>query len=186
MAAAYDGRWEIGIGDPTATGWITVLAYGAATVFCYLCQRRSEPGPNRRFWFWMALTMALLGINKQLDLQTWLTQTGRDWALEQGWYERRRLVQVLFVGWLALLGLVAHVRLVAWLKVLDAYARLASAGLFLLGVFVMVRAVSFHHIDQLLRLRLDNVSMNVLLELSGICVVAWAAVARWRSLRSKR
>lgn len=186
MAATYTGRWELGIGDPTAIGWATVAAYALATWVCYRCKRDAPEALSRRFWLGMALTMALLGINKQLDLQTWFTQTGRDFALEYGWYERRRMVQIFFIVWLALAGLVLHLRLWRWLKALDRYARLAAMGLVLLGFFVVVRAVSFHHIDKLLGFKMENVSMNAFLELGGIGVVVWAAVARLRAAPVKR
>jgi hypothetical protein len=89
MAAGPDGRWEIGIGDPTPLGWITVAAYAAAAVLAW-----RNAGAARRtavpHSFWIALTalMLALGINKQLDLQTWLSQAGRDLAIAQGWWEQ--------------------------------------------------------------------------------------------------
>jgi hypothetical protein len=67
MAAGPDGRWEIGIGDPTPLGWITVAAYAAAAVLAW-----RNAGAARRtavpHSFWIALTalMLALGINKQL------------------------------------------------------------------------------------------------------------------------
>jgi hypothetical protein len=42
-----------------------------------------------------------LGINKQLDLQTALTELGRVLALSQGWYEQRQVVQFWFIAALA-------------------------------------------------------------------------------------
>jgi hypothetical protein len=38
-----------------------------------------------------------LGINKQLDLQTALTEFGRVLADNQGWYDKRQVVQVWFI-----------------------------------------------------------------------------------------
>ena len=186
MASNYSGRWELGIGDPTAMGWVTVVAYAGAMWLCYRCKRQATDTLTMRFWFCMALTMALLGINKQLDLQTWFTQTGRDLAFEYGWYERRRLVQAMFIGWLVLAALVLHARLSAWVKALDRHARRAFVGLVLLGVFVVVRAVSFHHIDKLLGFKIESVTMNVMLELGGIAIVAWAANARLRTPQRQR
>lgn len=88
MAAGPDGRWEIGIGDPTPLGWITVAAYAAAAVLAWrnVGAARRTAVPHS---FWIALTalMLALGINKQLDLQTWLSQAGRDLAIAQGWWE---------------------------------------------------------------------------------------------------
>ncbi len=181
MTSSHDGRWHPGIGDPHATGWITVAAYASAMLLCYLCQRKSPAGPARQFWVCMALTMAALGLNKQLDLQTWVTQVGRDLALAHGWYTQRRLVQAFFIGLLLVSGLVARSWLLQRLKGLDVYARRAASGLVVLGVFVLVRAASFHHVDALLGFAVENVRLNVVLELGGIAIIAYAAWGRLRA-----
>ncbi|MEY4884327.1 MAG: hypothetical protein RIS34_2181 [Pseudomonadota bacterium] len=183
MTTQFDGRWSPGIGDPTVIGWVTVAAYGVAMVLCYLCCRTAPSGPHRRFWLYMTVVMALLGLNKQLDLQTWFTQTGRDIALAQGWYQHRRLVQAIFIAWLVLVGLAAQFWLVDLLRHLDKYARRAVTGLVLLTVFVIVRATSFHHVDKMLGFTIENLSINALLELSGIGLIALAAGLRWRATR---
>ncbi|MES2949377.1 MAG: hypothetical protein V4858_12630 [Pseudomonadota bacterium] len=181
MTTTPDGRWHAGIGDPNATGWITVAAYATAMLLCYLCQRRSAPGPQRQFWLLMVLIMAVLGLNKQLDLQTWLTEVGRDLALEHGWYRHRRLVQAIFIACLLVAGVAVGAWLAYWLRALDVYARRAAYGLVVLGVFILVRASSFHHIDVLLGLAFENVRLNAVLELSGICAIVHSAWGRWRS-----
>ena len=48
--------------------------------------------------------LIVLGINKQLDFQTLLTEIGRKIAHAQGWYEQRQEVQVIFVSLLMLIG----------------------------------------------------------------------------------
>lgn len=186
MTTQLDGRWHPGIGDPNATGWITVAAYATAMVLCYLCQRQALRGPHRHFWFGIMLTMAALGVNKQLDLQTWFTEVGRDLALQYGWYAHRRIVQALFIAAMVVAGL----GLMAWLsrrlKDLDIYARRAAYGIVVLGVFVLVRASSFHHVDMLLGMRWNNIAVNALLELGGIGAIVHSAWGRWRSLPPNR
>lgn len=180
MTTLHDGRWHPGIGDPDATGWMTVAAYASTMLLCYLCQRQAQPGPARQFWWAMALTMCALGLNKQLDLQTWLTQLGRDLALQYGWYAHRRLVQAVFIGALLCAGLFARSRLLHRLKGLDVYARRAASGLVVLGIFVLVRATSFHHVDALLGFSIESIRLNVVLELGGIAIIAIAAWGRLR------
>lgn len=187
MTTQLDGRWHPGIGDPDATGWITVAAYAIALVLCYLCQRQAPPrGPHRYFWVGMALTMAALGVNKQLDLQTWFTEVGRDLALQYGWYAHRRVVQASFIAAMVVAGVCLMAWLTQRLKDLDAYARRAAYGLVVLGVFVLVRAASFHHVDTLLGLRWNNIAVNALLELGGISAIVHSAWGRWRSLGPNR
>jgi len=180
MATNINTRWEPGIGDPTVIGWVTVLAYAVAMVLCYRSYRQMPGGRSRQFWLGMALIMCLLGINKQLDLQSWFTQTGRDLAFEYGWYERRRLVQVLFIVWLVAAALTLRGWLTSWLRDLDRHAKRAAWGLTLLMVFVVVRATSFHHIDGLLGVSLEGLKFNAIFELGGIALIAHAAWGCWR------
>ena len=177
-----DGRWHLGIGDPNPTGWITVFAYLGAMVLCYACYRRAQPGNHRQFWLLMVVVMALLSLNKQLDLQTWFTEVGRDLAKEHGWYERRKFVQGIFIAWLIVTGLIAQLWLRKWLHSLDSYAQLAGVGLVILGVFVVIRASSFHRFDQMLGFTIADVRFNVIFEISGISVIAWGA---WGRLKMK-
>ncbi len=186
MNSSKDDHWHPGIGDPNATGWITVAAYACALLLCYLCQRKAQPGPSRQFWVVMALTMGAMGLNKQLDLQTWFTQVGRDLALHYGWYAHRRLVQAAFIGALVIAGLVTWSWLLTRLKALDIYARRAASGLVVLGLFVLVRATTFHHVDVLLGFTFENVRLNVLLELCGIAIIAVAAWGRLRAPKALR
>ena len=152
MAAGPDGRWTVGIGDPTLLGWVTVAAYAAAALLAW-----RNVGAARRtavpHGFWIALTtlMLALGLNKQLDLQTWLSQAGRDLAIAQGWWEQRRVVQAVFIALLAAgaVGVVVWARR-QWHTLWHEY-RAAFVGVCVLLFFIVVRAASFHHIDMVLR-----------------------------------
>jgi hypothetical protein len=105
VAVGSDGRWEAGIGDPTVIGWVTVAAYAVAALLSLRCARRAAEPLEFRFWAVLSVALVLLGINKQLDLQSLVTQVGRDLAFAQGWYENRRIVQAAFIGFLIAAGL---------------------------------------------------------------------------------
>ena len=184
-----DGRWHPGIGDPTIGGWITVAAYFTAACLAYRAFRqqvrqpagatgsRDHGGPA---WFWLltTLVMVLLGINKQLDLQSWFTEIGRDLAYEQGWYDERRGLQALFVLGIGISGLVGTASLAVLLRRTIRRVRGAFLGLCFLAIFIIVRAASFHHIDRLLGD--GTVPLNWVLELGSISLVA---VSAWRNVR---
>ena len=75
-------RWRPGIGDPTFMGWLTVAAYAIAAFTALLAARRAGRAPgttrgSRGMWLLVAAFMALLCLNKQLDLQSLLTDIGR-------------------------------------------------------------------------------------------------------------
>ena len=163
-------HWRPQIGDPTALGWLTVAAYAAATAACWRAARRVG-----RPWLAMAVVMGLLCVNKQLDLQSLLTDIGRVTARAQGWYRERRIVQRdAIIMTLALsLGGAAWV-LFKW-RAFWSNHRLLFAGLVFLGCFIAVRAISFHHVDRLLKTQFIGVRTNGVLELTGIGLVAAAA-----------
>jgi len=176
-------RWSPGIGDPTVMGWVTVAAYGVAAILCFATFHRSGGKSVRFFWLVLAVLLAFLMINKQLDLQSALTAVGRCVSKMQGWYEERKPVQVLFIigiifaslifGWVMFRAMRQHVR-TTWL---------AMVGLVFLLSFVAVRAIGFHDFDVFIGLRIYNIRMNWVLELGGITMIA--ANAAWLILFPK-
>lgn len=171
-------KWRPEIGDPTFMGWFTVAAYALAAVLAW----RAWSVKRERIWLGTAVLMALLCVNKQFDLQSLVTDIGREVARHGGWYEDRRKVQKGFV-----LAVLAGAGLFAcWFvwRFRDFLVRnkLLAAGLFLLLTFIVVRAISFHHVDVFLKVRIAGIKMNWLLELGGISLVA---VAAFRSGRAR-
>lgn len=180
--AFTDGdRWRPGIGDPTFIGWVTVVAYFVAAYFCWRASRASLHARKIR-WFWTGLTALLifLGFNKQLDLQTELTFLGRDFAEATGWYENRRIVQVLFILAIAFGGAFVTAALCWFYRTEFRRLGAALAGFGFLITFVVIRAASFHHVDQFLRFAPGGVRMNWILELGGITAIA---IPAWRASR---
>ena len=149
--------WKPGIGDPTVYGWLTVAAYAIGALCCWRA-RRNAPPRERGFWLVLTGIMAFLCVNKQLDLQTLLTDVARHHARTHGWYGN--LVRM------------RRARGTLWG---------ASIGLALLLLFVFVRAVSFDKVDRLIGLHLGGMLANQVMELGGIAIVAafaWAASRR--------
>jgi FtsH-binding integral membrane protein len=170
-------------------GWLTVVAYAAASWLCFHLRSRCSPPADalqrkeRAYWGFLSLVLLFLCINKQLDLQTAATELFRGLARRQGWYEHRRALQVAFIGTL-LLGLsIGGAVLFAVARKLPRATRWAAGGLVVIAVFVLVRAASFHNIDRLLGERLLHFKLNWILELGGIAMVLAAGVRRARDLR---
>lgn len=189
LAVTVDGRWQPGIGDPTMMGWITVAAYMVASVLCWSVGRAAGRGPSTSarvgggqvlVWYILTAFTLALGINKQLDLQSLLTVWGRQMAQSQGWYGQHRIVQWWFI--ISMVGTVlAGLVALAWLSRGSRWpGRLALVGAVFLTGFVLIRATSFHHVDQMLGLRLAGWRLNWLLELGGIsCIGLSAGWQRW-------
>lgn len=181
-----NGHWYPGIGDPTFMGWLIAIMYLVAAAACLIAARTCRGRAARAehlFWVGFATVMFLLGINKQLDLQSWVTLTGRNMALSEGWYEHRRIVQTLFIfvvgiGGIAFLWLVWRLAR----KTVPQH-RMALVGGVFLFCFVVIRASSFHHVDQFLGFSVgEHFRLNHMLELTGIF---WVGVAAVRACREK-
>jgi hypothetical protein len=189
--SGWVGSWSPGIGDPTTIGWLTVVLYATAAVVCHRAARRCKDVAQRKsIWLretalWQLLAVALwfLCINKQLDLQTALTEFGRMLARQQGWYGERRLFQETFIAGLLVLGFFSACMALVVTWRMSRPLKLAMLGFCFIGIFVLIRASSFHRVDVLLKSRLFAVKWNWILEIGGIGVVAVAAVARARPTR---
>lgn len=181
-------NWHPGIGDPDLRGWTITVAYLAACAACALAWRRERSaarlvaaGSDGRgaytpaFWLALALGMAFLGINKQLDLQTLLTEIGKDAAKSQGWYERRRAVQYAFAGLVAVVAAAAFAYACWSLRGRWRRYLLAIVGVTYLLGFVVLRAASMQHVDRPLGVRVDRPGLNLVLELGGALFLLLAA-----------
>lgn len=184
-------NWKPGIGDPTVMGWVTVAGYFVAAALL-LYKRRlalslysSDWKQHRRLLLGFALLMIALGLNKQLDLQTFMTDVGRELAEAQGWYENRRVVQMILLAALGV-GVLGLGIVVMRVRGMLRPHRLALVGmLFLLG-FVAMRASSFFKVDRLLGVQFAGVKMNWVFELGGIGIVIASVVVSLVVLRKAR
>ena len=169
-------KWRPEIGDPTFMGWLTVAAYLMGAVLAWRAWISPAPGARNKVWPCVAVLMALLCLNKQFDLQSLLTDIGRQLADQGGWYGHRRKVQKWFVlGVLA--GSAVFGSWFAWrYRVFLSGHKLLAFGLLFLLTFIVIRAISFHHFDVFLKERIAGVRWNWLLELGGIALVALAAL----------
>jgi hypothetical protein len=169
--------WRPAIGDPTIYGWLTVLAYAAAALLCWSVHNRTT-GTEGRAWEALALLLAALAINKEMDLQTLLTDVGRATAKAEGWYPERRIFQAAFIAALIVAGLVTVLTLFRTYRSATLALKGALGGTAVLFVFVLVRASSFEKIDILINNSLNGVRANHALEIGGIVMVASCAAAR--------
>lgn len=177
-----DQRWSIGIGDPTALGWFTVIAYFSTAALCWYAASR----PLQRYdsvsmatpflWRLLSVLLIVLGINKQLDFQSLLTQIGKDMAIAQGWYEQRRFIQLGFITALGILGAMGLAVIGVLLRYFGNAVRISLIGSALLVIFVLARASSFHLMDVLIDQRLLGMRLNGWLELGSISCIAFGAI----------
>jgi hypothetical protein len=138
----------------------------------------------KHLWLLISLTMVLLGLNKQLDLQTLLIQNVRDRAYAHGWYDERRRYQVDFILVMTAAAVVFGIGMSLHLRHVLRRVFVAIAGLGMLVLFVLVRASSFHYVDRALSLG-GRIRLNSIVELSGIALIIGAAV-HWQVAEQRR
>lgn len=187
MNEGWIGAWSPGIGDPTPGGWMTVLLYVCAAWACWRVTTRTHLlrktlNPNEKIiWTTLLAGMVLLGINKQLDLQSAFTEIARVAALAQGWYDQRHQYQEAFIAVMPVIGATAFavMMVLAWQAPKSTW--LACAGAAGLIVFVAIRAASFHHFDAALGRHFAGLSLNWILEMGSLVAIIGAARARGQS-----
>ena len=168
--------WQPGIGDPTVYGWATVAAYALGAACCWAASQRA-PLREKRFWQVIAFVMAFLCVNKQLDLQTLLTDFARAQAKAQGWYDNRREYQVGFILVLGFAALVGLLILLTHSVRGSVPMRGALGWLVLMVFFILVRASSFNKVDLLINQSIGGMRANHVMELGGIALVTIFALA---------
>ena len=162
-------------GDPTALGWATTLAYLALSVLLLSNAKRKDE--SWTFWASAGLITLALGINKQADLQTDLSATVKSFLLEFGGYEHRRVLQLVFLGALALLALAGLYWMRRWFA--HERTRVSAIGLALMATFVVLRAATFHLLDRWFGAEKLTAILGATLEWIALLVVAWGGF-RWR------
>jgi hypothetical protein len=158
---------------------MTVVFYLVTAVACYKAGGRTDRG-ERRWWIAMAVGMLLLGINKELDLQSAVTEVGRIVARDWQFYDQRANLQIGFVLLLCAGLLVGTLAALYSTLAYSGALRLALLGAFVLGMFIVIRAASFHHVDRLLGTYFFGAKTNWLLEVGSIAIVLAAAMLKSR------
>lgn len=168
------------IGDPTVLGWSITVAY-LLTFFLLSANALKARSRNEPFSFWVfsAVLIFALGINKQLDLQTWFGASAKTWVQAQGLYEQRRTLQLAFVATLAVGGLLVLWLLRRWIVRSGKRYRLVALGLAVSGVFVVTRAASIHVLDRLIGSADLTEALAATLEISALVLMLFGAL-RWR------
>jgi len=173
------GDWYASIAHADMADWVTVGAYvfaatlGASAARHAGLQRNSS---EQMFWRFSAGGLLFLAINELLDLQTLLTMIGRAHAKANGWYDVHRTIQYIFVVVLAIAALLFGAALLWLTRRLHYSVRLALGGLVFIGLFILLRAASFHHLDEILGSGVTDFPLGSIQEMAGILLVGAAAL----------
>lgn len=184
------GNWHPGIGDPTAMGWFTVFSYYGTALVCMVAALRvgqRAAATERTFWVALVVVMAILGVCKQFNLLSAITELGRMVARSQGWIAQRREFQKAIMVAVAMGGLALVALLLSRLpRAIVARHWVVLLGVGYLVVFVALRAISLHGYESMLKKTLCGLRVNWIGELGGITAIGgyavWYVVAGCRSV----
>jgi hypothetical protein len=180
-------QWLKSAGDPTPQAWLITMGYFVALGLCLRADRgsRRNAGADAGVWRVLAGMLGLLGLNKQLDLQTLLITVGRAGMSAEGWYGERRLLQKLFVAGLLLVA----VGVVTWTAVRHgAFWRvhwLMSLGMALVLGFALLRAAEINHVEPEAPAAPFGPRWRWLMEAAGVVLCSCGAL-RGQSARPNR
>jgi hypothetical protein len=173
-------------------GRLTAILYLVTSVSCWVLAyasvlarkpaladaRRSR---ERCAWRSISVLFLLLGINRQLDLLTTLTQAGRILAHSEGWYEQRQLFQLTFISLVAVICFISGIAVLIWGRDAPICAWIAMIGTTLVSGYVLIRAASYHHVDRFVGQTIFGLRWNWILEIGGIVLVL--LMSQWRQVQ---
>jgi hypothetical protein len=164
-------------------GWFTVGSYFACAIVALIAVLINQTGGRRSCFFWslISLLMILLGVNKQIDLQSLFTEVGAQIAKAQAWMDQRRIVQFWFIVPSGTTALVAFLSFAIIMRSLFRRFILAFTGLLFLFASIFLRAVSLHHFVEILGFTPSGAKIYFVLELPGIYLILVAGIREIRA-----
>ena len=146
ISAPVEFRWSLQVGDPTISGWMITLAYLVAGFISIKThrQKNEDEVEVQKVWLFLGIILICLGLNKQLDLQTIITDVGRWGATRLNLMEQRHLFKRVFILclFISLVFFTYYLRIP--LKMFMQKYRVVGFGCILIVTFVFCRALSFH------------------------------------------
>jgi hypothetical protein len=182
----HEFNWTPTIGDPTFVGWLTVVLYFLTAWRCAILVKSMYSDNSvsaREFFAWTIITVLFvaLGINKQLDLQSAVTELGRVLLYRPDRIAYKQVVQFWFIVGVATIAAIATVVIVALIWKTRVGTWIGSLGTILVISYVLIRATSFHDLDGFIQSRLFSLKWNWIIEISGILIVLLGTVVRGRA-----
>ncbi len=163
-------------GDPTFIGWAVCLLYLVVSLLCLHRTKRAPRISPKECIFWRLICgiCLVLGLNKQLDLQTSLLSLARSWGHSVRLYQYKYYLKVGFMTLLT--GSALAVSLVVWRALHPAReeTQKAAFGMSLIAAFVLLRAGRFQGLPFFLQI--GNFG-EAIIEVLGLMIVLNASLS---------
>jgi len=191
-----------------AVGWVLVGVYGVTAVLCVRARSVAVLGallahaPRERerradrartsayrasvaFWAFLAATLLFIGFDRPLGLMEQVTETCRRLVTDGGWYGDRRGMQLVVAMVIGLGGLALLAALLVRTRDLLPRHAPAFVGAAVIVMLLLVRTLSYHHLDAVLYPGGAVGSVGTLVEIAaaGLIGLCAAASCRWARRR---
>jgi hypothetical protein len=171
--------------DQTIVGWLVTISYSGLLLQPSLRHRGSAP---RHATVPRGCSSALpqqcsAQISNWICKATLQSSAGR-WRGRMAGTVNEGRCQAAFVCLIGLCGAALLATLIWQARARARSVKLALFGLVVLSVFVMIRIVSIHHVDRLMRFELAGTRLTLLLELGEQCLSSRRGLAFLRQSRT--
>lgn len=172
-------RWKFGIGDPTFEGWAISLLYLLTAILSFRKYKshHRQNRPDYQLWGIISFLLFFLSLNKQLDLQTIVSDVGRWIAINLEMMEQRHIFKRVFILSIFILGLIISVLLRKNIYNFIRSEKVTFLGMLTLLTFIFLRATSFHIFSDSFNGILLNLHFFQIMEISAIAIIAISLIS---------
>ena len=160
------------ITDSQLVVWIIVALYLVAILRCFFKSKASKHfGGNYHFWWYLAVFLLVMAVNKQFDLLHRLTEMVMGWVYANEWQDYLPPIQIallaiflasFFITLLSLRFFVANV----WRNY-----KIACSGIILLALLAALNLLSIKPIIKFLNAPMIGTNLNNMMEISAILII---------------
>jgi hypothetical protein len=164
---------------PSPGSWITSALYFWGAYSCRATAIRLKVGSlETRAWTAIAVLLALLGVSELLQLQPATTNFGRSIAFDEGWYWHRQAIQAALTEIGAVITVVFSLGLFLSARRTSLACAIALACAVMIVGYILVRTVSLHQVDALLRRTTFGLQWNRIPEFAGSVIILLSSLSR--------
>jgi hypothetical protein len=119
----------------------------------------------------ITIVLVLMVINRIFDLDIRWVEAYRELAKTHGWYGQRYMIQIFSIAFIAVVGTIFFISSkFGTSNGLLRYQHIFR-GTILLMTFIVIRAISYHVVDQILNLQIKKYQISSILELGFVYLI---------------
>jgi hypothetical protein len=148
-------------------------------VWCLLASRFNKAVPDNKIIISRILSLSitiifiLMVINRIFDLDIRWAEVSRELAKTHGWYDQRYVIQIFSIALIAVVGTVLFISSKLETPYELSHHKYIFHSTILLMAFIIIRAISYHPIDQILNLQMGRYQIGSILEFGFVYLIGF-------------